>query len=308
MLSCRDEEHKRFEIALAQFYRDPHRFQRIAELLPGKTLADIQLCFQRLQADVANIQEGRIQFTEYSGSGSDASEPPQKKLKDVTDRKKGVPWTEEEHRLFLMGLAKFGKGDWRNIARNYVVSRTPTQVASHAQKYFIRLNQINKVGPAITKRDKKRASIHDMAAVPEPATLPSAAAAPLAPGQTAATATAAATGPSTEPALATQPQAPHQQLVASQQQTHMAANPPLPVQQQQQQQQQYPVMQQQLTAPPGTAPIAVHLSAPPQQLLPLPAGMSLPLPHLLPPMGMLLPHQMPLGMPMPPHPPFMVQM
>lgn len=44
------------------------------------------------------------------------------------DRRKGVPWTEEEHRLFLLGLAKFGKGDWRSIARNFVVSRTPTQV------------------------------------------------------------------------------------------------------------------------------------------------------------------------------------
>ncbi|RVW28527.1 Transcription factor MYBS3 [Vitis vinifera] len=50
----------------------------------------------------------------------------------------GVPWTEEEHRLFLFGLQRLGKGDWRGISRNYVISRTPTQVASHAQKYFIR--------------------------------------------------------------------------------------------------------------------------------------------------------------------------
>jgi SHAQKYF class myb-like DNA-binding protein len=50
----------------------------------------------------------------------------------------GVPWTEEEHRRFLLGLQKLGKGDWRGISHNFVVSRTPTQVASHAQKYFIR--------------------------------------------------------------------------------------------------------------------------------------------------------------------------
>lgn len=31
------------------------------------------------------------------------------------ERRKGIPWTEEEHRLFLLGLAKFGKGDWRSI-------------------------------------------------------------------------------------------------------------------------------------------------------------------------------------------------
>ncbi|XP_008794113.1 transcription factor MYBS3-like [Phoenix dactylifera] len=71
-----------------------------------------------------------------------------------SERKKGVPWTEEEHRMFLLGLQKLGKGDWRGIARNFVVSRTPTQVASHAQKYFIR--QTN------TSRRKRRSSLFDM--------------------------------------------------------------------------------------------------------------------------------------------------
>ncbi|KAL4335228.1 hypothetical protein GQ457_07G031590 [Hibiscus cannabinus] len=70
------------------------------------------------------------------------------------ERKKGVPWTEEEHRLFLIGLQKLGKGDWRGIARNFVVSRTPTQVASHAQKYFIRQSNVT--------RRKRRSSLFDM--------------------------------------------------------------------------------------------------------------------------------------------------
>ncbi|KAM0888637.1 hypothetical protein ACQ4PT_028218 [Festuca glaucescens] len=43
------------------------------------------------------------------------------------ERKKGTPWTEEEHRMFLLGLQKLGKGDWRGISRSFVVSRTPTQ-------------------------------------------------------------------------------------------------------------------------------------------------------------------------------------
>ncbi|KAL3528690.1 hypothetical protein ACH5RR_008012 [Cinchona calisaya] len=73
------------------------------------------------------------------------------------ERKKGVPWTEEEHRLFLLGLQKLGKGDWRGISRNFVTSRTPTQVASHAQKYFIRQSNAS--------RRKRRSSLFDM--VPE---------------------------------------------------------------------------------------------------------------------------------------------
>ncbi|XP_039036320.1 transcription factor MYBS3-like isoform X2 [Hibiscus syriacus] len=72
------------------------------------------------------------------------------------DRKKGVPWTEEEHRMFLLGLQKLGKGDWRGISRNYVISRTPTQVASHAQKYFIRQTNVS--------RRKRRSSLFDIIA------------------------------------------------------------------------------------------------------------------------------------------------
>lgn len=60
-------------------------------------------------------------------------------------------------RQFLLGLKKYGKGDWRNISRNFVTTRTPTQVASHAQKYFIRQLSGGK--------DKRRSSIHDITTV-----------------------------------------------------------------------------------------------------------------------------------------------
>ncbi|KAK8691060.1 hypothetical protein V6N13_074581 [Hibiscus sabdariffa] len=72
------------------------------------------------------------------------------------ERKRGVPWTEDEHRMFLLGLQKLGKGDWRGISRNYVISRTPTQVASHAQKYFIRQSNVS--------RRKRRSSLFDIVA------------------------------------------------------------------------------------------------------------------------------------------------
>lgn len=70
-------------------------------------------------------------------------------------RMKGVPWSEVEHKLFLLALRKLGKGDWRGISKRFVKTRTPTQVASHAQKYFLRQSNLSK--------RKRRSSLFDMA-------------------------------------------------------------------------------------------------------------------------------------------------
>ncbi|KAL6905344.1 hypothetical protein ACP4OV_002945 [Aristida adscensionis] len=83
-----------------------------------------------------------------------ASREQKRRRRKAQERKKGIPWTEEEHRKFLDGLRQLGKGDWRGISKSFVVSRTATQVASHAQKYFLRQTNPGK--------KKRRASLFDV--------------------------------------------------------------------------------------------------------------------------------------------------
>lgn len=89
-----------------------------------------------------------------SGYASADDAVPNSRASRDRERKRGVPWTEEEHKLFLLGLQKVGKGDWRGISRNFVKTRTPTQVASHAQKYFLRRSNLN--------RRRRRTSLFDI--------------------------------------------------------------------------------------------------------------------------------------------------
>ncbi|KAK1290368.1 hypothetical protein QJS10_CPB18g00850 [Acorus calamus] len=78
-------------------------------------------------------------------------------------KKKRVPmqWTNDEHMRFLEGLQALGKGEWAGIARDYVVTRNATQVASHAQKYF--LYQLKK---------RRGSSIFDLPPPPPPRPAP----------------------------------------------------------------------------------------------------------------------------------------
>ncbi|KAK9700058.1 hypothetical protein RND81_08G214500 [Saponaria officinalis] len=161
------EENKKFESALAIYdEKTPNRWCKVAEMLPGKTVFDVMRQYEELIDDVSDIEAGLVPIPGYMSStftldwvdnarfdafrkrSVSLARPPEH------DRKKGVPWTEDEHRRFLLGLQKHGKGDWRNISRNFVISKTPTQVASHAQKYFLRQNSGGK--------DKRRPSIHDI--------------------------------------------------------------------------------------------------------------------------------------------------
>jgi SHAQKYF class myb-like DNA-binding protein len=53
-------------------------------------------------------------------------------------------WTEEEHEIFLAALAKYGR-EWKKVA-THIPSRTSSQVRSHAQKYFAKLQKSDPAG------------------------------------------------------------------------------------------------------------------------------------------------------------------
>ena len=77
----------------------------------------------------------------------------------VAASRRGKPWSEEEHKQFLIGLKLFGRGDWRSVSHACIKTRTPAQIASHAQKYFQR-QEVKAAGMA-----PRRASIHDISSI-----------------------------------------------------------------------------------------------------------------------------------------------
>ncbi|THG01953.1 hypothetical protein TEA_007383 [Camellia sinensis var. sinensis] len=136
------EQDKAFENALAIYSEDSSdRWEKIAAMVPGKTIEEIKHHYQILVEDINAIESGYVPLPHYVDSTSRGGNFGQiqsdschggKSSRSDQERRRGIAWSEEEH-------------------------RTPTQVASHAQKYFIRLNSANK--------GRRRSSIHDITTV-----------------------------------------------------------------------------------------------------------------------------------------------
>ncbi|KAL0303678.1 UNVERIFIED_CONTAM: Transcription factor SRM1 [Sesamum radiatum] len=181
---------KIFENALVEFPEGvENRWQKIADCLPGKSPDGVRVHYTTLVYDIGQIESGMIQLPSYSdddrgnveqvGSSSvrrrssfAACPTPRPAFRGRKGKRAGLgrkrnTGNHVKHSLneklfdlffvvwlFLIGLQRYGKSDWRSISRNLLVSRQPQQVASHAQKYFKRLKTATE--------SRKRSSIHDI--------------------------------------------------------------------------------------------------------------------------------------------------
>jgi SHAQKYF class myb-like DNA-binding protein len=128
------------------------RWEQMASQIGSKTAEQVHQHYRHIREQIK--QRGKGGAKKAKGSKSEG------KAAKARGRIQthGQSWSEEEHRRFLEGLERFGKGDWRNIARQSVITRTPTQVASHAQKFFLR----QQAGPPKVPDPQGRQSIHDI--------------------------------------------------------------------------------------------------------------------------------------------------
>ncbi|XP_047978566.1 transcription factor SRM1-like [Salvia hispanica] len=133
------EEDKQFEDCILD---SVGRWEEIAACLGTKSAAEVEHHYALLLKDMEAMEAGEIEPPAYLK----CSKSVKRKMS------KAKPWTEDEHRLFLEGLKKYGKGDWKSISRFAVGTRNPSQVASHAQKHFKRQEENER---------KKRRSIFD---------------------------------------------------------------------------------------------------------------------------------------------------
>ena len=87
----------------------------------------------RSKAGKVSIPQAAIADSSSTGEGA------KEKSTKLSNSSLQGRWTNEEHRLFLEGIRLF-KRDWRSIEK-HIGTRTCSQIRSHAQKYYMRLER-----------------------------------------------------------------------------------------------------------------------------------------------------------------------
>ena len=99
----------------------PYRWENIAAQVPEKSVMEVRKHYEDLEYDVMEIESGRVELPSYEGEFEKANwinesggshvwfGPKGKEKERESERRKGVPWTEEEHRLELFSQSNFIK-------------------------------------------------------------------------------------------------------------------------------------------------------------------------------------------------------
>jgi len=105
---------------------------------------------RRKSAKAVNYSEDDFVVTvrEFDSATAE-SKPKRRKVVDPSrpaGSKHARYWSDEEHLLFLEGLEKYGARDVRSVSA-LVKTRSPVQVRTHAQKYFLKFPSAPQWGP-----------------------------------------------------------------------------------------------------------------------------------------------------------------
>mmetsp|Transcript_27552 Transcript_27552/g.75862 ORF Transcript_27552/g.75862 Transcript_27552/m.75862 type:complete len:409 (-) Transcript_27552:816-2042(-) len=99
-----------------------------------------------MQSEAANLAPPKKKRKNYGANSSSSSASPATSINGKSNSKsslaKGIStgrWTDSEHQAFLRGLHLYGR-EWKKVA-SMISTRTSSQVRSHAQKYFTKMQR-----------------------------------------------------------------------------------------------------------------------------------------------------------------------
>lgn len=106
-------------------------------------LAQSQLELMRLRAAMhatTDQQSNGVSHDEVVGSSNGSAAMNERQTAEDRKKVSSRYWTADEHARFLEGLELFGQKDIKSISR-HVGTRSATQVRTHAQKYYLRIER-----------------------------------------------------------------------------------------------------------------------------------------------------------------------